>query len=292
MFKSDPCGAFEINKAHMTLETPFPLSPEEISTSSIQDFHNLYHKSTLTHPMLTPWLDYCGNPIFSNIDSVKYKYDTYLPYLQTASTEVANMAKYIAYELNHNLTQYDLNAIILGLAQNGGACNVQKEIGIRVMYASMTDSMLQHMNSESVKTKVLVLLRKHRECLVDKVAVVEGVCMNSHYLVTIRNLLAKEIGVSVIPDPNASAVPEGRDFMGVFLGLYTVREVVKVMKAALNARPRTISYHDVLNLIEESVPPGVDLHFFHDNYVFQEGNFTDLSVLLILCKLDVIQIQK
>jgi len=118
--------------------------------------------------LLALWVDYSGNRLFRTEDDVKYRFSTYLPYIKTAAEDVQNITKSIIHEIKTYTDKYDVPSIILALAQNGGVCNVQKEVGLRMVYASMTDSILQHINSESIETKILIILRNLRETLSEK----------------------------------------------------------------------------------------------------------------------------
>jgi len=239
------------------------------------------------------WVDYSGSRLFRTPDDIKYRFSTYLSYIRTAAEDVQNITKSIIHEIKSYPDKYDVPSIILALAQNGGVCNVQKEVGLRMVYASMTDSILQHVNSESIETKILIILRNLRETLCEKTA--EKVIrqksydMNTHYLIPIRNGFAAAIGLNVIKDPDQWVTFD--NYFGDFMKLYTVNEIVKILRIALNDSPRKLDYLDVLAFLEKHIPEDVDEYEFKQEFLFDlsNGHFSDAGIRFMLTKMEIIQ---
>ena len=80
-----------------------------------------------------------------------------------------------------------------------GVCNVQKEIGVRMAYAFLTDSVKIEAVKQSIGAAVMRLLYKQRELLSEHIFRLTKQSMNSHYIIPFQNQLAPYIGLSTIP---------------------------------------------------------------------------------------------
>jgi hypothetical protein len=273
-----------------------PISAQVLGGYKIEEFETLNQGLLFSEDLLALWVDYSGNRLFRTEDDVKYRFSTYLPYIKTAAEDVQNITKSIIHEIKTYTDKYDVPSIILALAQNGGVCNVQKEVGLRMVYASMTDSILQHINSESIETKILIILRNLRETLSEKTAEKiirqKGYEMNTHSIITVRNKLATSLGLPPIPDPNAYSVPE-HNFMEEFMKLYTVDEIMNCIRRALNDSPRKMDYLLVLEFLEKQKPQDIEGYAFKQEFIFDDlGHFTDPAIRFMLQKMEIIsQIQ-
>jgi len=286
---------FIIEQNHMISSIPCPIKADVLSSYELEAFDILISDAIFEQQYFDLWVGYSGSKIFNSESDVRYRYSTYLSYLKTSPEEVQNIAKCIVHELKTYPEKYDLTSIVMALAQNGGICAVQKEVGLRMVYASMTDSILQHINAESIETKVLLLLKNLRETLTERAA--EKILrqlsyeMNTHYIMTIRNKLAESIGLTPIKDPNAYTIPE-KDCLTVFMDLYTIDEIVKCLKVALNDSPRKMDYLDVLNFLVKHKPEDVDEYQFKEEFLFDvsSGHFTDAAIRFMLIKMNIIKI--
>jgi hypothetical protein len=270
-----------------------PIKAEALKTYELEAFDTLIEQAELTKEVFDRWLGYSESRIFSSANDVKYRYSTYLSYLKSANEDVQNIARSIIYELKTYPDKYDTTGIVMALAQNGGICNVQKEVGLRMVYASMTDSILQHVQSESLDTAILLLLKNLRETLTErcaeKILKAKGNEMNTHYIITVRNRIAGSIGLNQINDVNAYTV-DGNDFLLQFMNLYSVKEVVGCVRRALNDKPRKMDYLNVINYFEKIKPDDVEDFAFKQDFVFDEdGNFTDPAIKYMLMKLAIIK---
>jgi hypothetical protein len=278
----------------MTKAIGSPIKAEALKTYEIDIFGTLVDQAELTQEVFDRWLGYSESRIFGNANDVKYRYNTYLPYLKTASEDVQNIALSIIYELKTYPDKYDLTGIVMALAQNGGICNVQKEVGLRMVYASMTDSILQHVTATSLETSVLILLQNLRETLsertAEKIIRSKSYEMNTHYLISVRNRLASSIGLTTINDPNAYTVPE-MDYLEEFMKWYTLDEVMNCMRRALNESPRKMDYLIVLEFLEKHKPDDIDGYVFKQEFLFDDqGHFTDSAIRLMLLKMEIFKL--
>lgn len=301
-YVGDGKDQFEVNVEHMTRRIACPISAKNLSDVIFVELSEMGDACEFTEEQRSLWLGYGESPIFSSKDGVLSRLRTYTQYLESSATaeDTKDIARAIIYELKTYPDKYDRSSILLALAQNGGVCNVQKEVGLRMVYADMTDSMLQHMESKSVETAVLTLLKKSREAACEKVATSSirkynfgG--MNTHYLIPIRNMLAVRLGLEVIQDPNDSWCNRGdaEAMYQEFMRIYTVDYIKTVVRNALNVQPRVIDYHDCMDLFDSVVPSGVDAHEFKEQFVFdmETGHVTDGAVTLLLHKLNIIQLK-
>jgi len=295
-FNTTDNSSFKIVPFHLTKEIAAPISTKKLKRYQFKtEFDRMYKNAKLDNDLLSIWVGYHGMQLFYNKTQVQDNLSTYPPYLETANEEIQNIARTIFYELKKHPDKYDLSSIVMALAQNGGVCNIQKEVGLRMVYASMTDSILQHVSSRSIETKVLILLRNLRETLTETVAkayIMKTYSeMNTHYIIPIRNKLSPHIGLNVIPD--SSNCPAGEaDYLGDFLKLYTVDEIIKCLRIALNDSPRKLDYLDVLAFLEKHKPEDVDEYEFKQEFLFDisTGYFSDAGILFMLTKMKIIQL--
>jgi len=209
------------------------------------------------------------------------------------------MAKFIQYEFTNHSENYDVFGILLALAQNGNACNVQKEIGVRMVYAAMMDNCFEHMRAESLETRLLTILRQSREAYAERTAEVAikecALGMNSHYIIPFRNRFAAKIGLSLIPDPDDCTrhITKSFDLETVFWGMYSVDSILQIVRIAANETPRKLDYHLLLEYLQTLKPADVEEYEFNQNFVFdmETGKFTDAALICMLCKLGIFQAQ-
>jgi len=291
-----PNSSFNVNTSHLTRAIASPITAEALKSYELEVFGTFVNQAVLTQEVFDRWLGYSESRLFSNANDVKYRYDTYLPYLKNSKEDVKNIALSIIYELKTYPDKYDLTGIVMALAQNGGICNVQKEVGLRMVYASMTDTMLQHVTASSIENSILVLLQNLRETFsertAEKILRAKGYEMNTHSIITVRNKLATSLGLPPIPDPNAYSVPE-HNFMEEFMKLYTVDEIMNCIRRALNDSPRKMDYLLVLEFLEKQKPQDIEGYAFKQEFIFDDlGHFTDPAIRFMLQKMEIIsQIQ-
>jgi hypothetical protein len=277
----------------MTRTIESPISAEVLDQYKLEDFDSLLQGVNFPSELLALWVGYSGETLFSSGEAVTWRFSTYRSYILSAADDVKNIARSIIHEIKTYPDKYDIPSILLALAQNGGVCNVQKEVGLRMVYASMTDSMLQHVNASSIETKILMMLRYLRETLsertAEKVVRKRGYDMNTHYLIPIRNLFAPAIGLNVIKDPD-QWVNFDNHFED-FMTLYTVDEIVKCLRIALNDSPRKLDYLDILTFLEKHKPEDVDEYDFKQEFLFDilTGHFSDAGIRFMLTKMKIIQ---
>eukprot|EP00475_Leptophrys_vorax_P005903 TRINITY_DN1357_c0_g1_i1.p1 TRINITY_DN1357_c0_g1~~TRINITY_DN1357_c0_g1_i1.p1 ORF type:complete len:416 (+),score=105.79 TRINITY_DN1357_c0_g1_i1:62-1309(+) len=293
---------FEIEEKHMMTAIPAPLTAKETKGCSFTDIMEIFEKTSFSKDAFSLWRGYYEGLLFQCKEDVRSKLSSYAPYLKSSQCpqDIMNMMNCIAYEMKHNPDKYDAVGILMALAQNGGVCSVQRGIGIRAVYAAMIDSMMDHMKHNSVETKVLSLLRKCRFVLAEQVAMdmarklgwYSGNVLNSHLVVPVQNKLAPRIGIDVVPDEHASAVPESEDSLySAFMEKYTVEHVVRVVLGAVNDSHRLINYHDFVEHLESIKPAEVDKYVYLNDFVFDmdSGKFSEMAVKYLLWEMGVIR---
>jgi len=283
---------FKVHNDHMTRTIEPPISPQVLSTYPIEVFDSLILNVKFPEDVLALWVGYSGERLFQSENDVQYRFCTYLPWLKVAPDEIQNIAKSIIYEIKTHGDKYDIPSILLALAQNGGVCAIQKEVGLRMVYASMTDSILQHVNSESIETKILLMLRNLRETLTEQTAQniikARGMIMNTHYIIPIRNKMAPSIGLTVIKDQDQYVIDD-INHIDEFMQFYTVEKIVTCLRIALNDAPRKLDYLDVLSFLEKHKPLEVDEYEFKEEFLFDvsKGYFTDAGIRFLLHKMKI-----
>jgi hypothetical protein len=294
---------FEVNPAHMTKTVAAPLTVKQTEGCSWNDILEIFAKTDISAEAFQLWKGYQEGHLFNSKAEVKGRLDTYTYYLTSdlrCAGDVKNMANCIAYEMKNFPEKYDAAGILMALGQNGGVCNVQKEIGIRMVYAAMMDSMMEHMKENSVETKVLSLLKKNRFVLSELVAealIFNGKksvnVFNSHNVIPVQNSLAAQIGIDHIPDPDGGS----RSFdtaYAEFMKRYTLEHILKVIAGAVNDSHRLINYHDCVEFFEQIKPEGLDSYVYLNDFVFDmnTGKFTNAAMKYMLWKLDIIKVSE
>lgn len=282
-----------VDHSHMTRAIAPPLSAEVLKVYELDTFSTFVDQANLNQEVFELWLGYSESRLFTSVDDVKYRYNTYLPYLKKAEDDVRNIALSIIHELKTYPDKYDITGIVMALAQNGGVCDVQKEVGLRMVYAFMTDSILQHVNATSLETSILILLENLRETFseraAEKVLRAKNHEMNTHAIFSVRNRLASRIGLKHIKDPNAFSIPE-HDYYQEFMNIYTVDEILNCIRRAFNDSPRKIDYLKAIEYLEQHKPTDIDAYAFKQEYIFNDqGHFTDPAIRLMLHKMQIIK---
>jgi len=295
LFYSSDNSNFKVVADHMTKTIESPISAQILGEYKITDWDTLIQGVSFPNELLALWVGYCGDRLFNSAEDVKYRFLTYQSYIQNAPEDVKNIARSIIHEIKTYADKYDIPSILLALAQNGGVCNVQKEVGLRMVYASMTDSMLQHITSESIETKILIMLRNLRETYAERTAEKfvrqKSWEMNTHYLIPIRNMFAPSIGLTVIKDPDQWGNYDNLNYLEEFMKLYTVDSIVKCLRIALNDSPRKLDYLNVLSFLEKHIPEDVDEYEFKQEFLFDisNGHFSDPGIRFMLTKMNIIR---
>eukprot|EP00475_Leptophrys_vorax_P044435 TRINITY_DN889_c0_g2_i12.p1 TRINITY_DN889_c0_g2~~TRINITY_DN889_c0_g2_i12.p1 ORF type:complete len:370 (-),score=95.75 TRINITY_DN889_c0_g2_i12:61-1170(-) len=300
---------FVLDEDHIKKAVQMPLSAEETAGCTYQDILDIHNKTTYPTEVFEMWRGYMESQ--SHISSKEAvlaqlrHYSDYLNNAERSSATVRAMVSCIAYELKSFPEKYDAVGIMMALAQNGGVCDVQKEIGIRAVYAAMTDSMMQHMKSNALETKVLTLLKKQRVVVSEEV--VKDICikknyykpgtknavLNSHWITPIQNQMSEHIGIDFAPEPNPTNMGCSTDeLMTSFRQKYTVDRIVKLLEFAMNDSHRQLDYQDCVDYFESIRPKEVeDSHVFMSEFVFNmdTGKFNTRAVKFMLLKLGVIK---
>jgi len=208
----------------------------------------------------------------------------------------------VTYLVVNKPKEYDAVSIILCLAQNGGVCDVQKEVGVRMVYAQMTGQQDSDNAATSLEGSLAQLLQATRESLTEKTAISiidskglsnwgEGI-YNTHDLFPIRNSMCEVMGLPRIPDPNSTDKPMNRDWVKMFLENYSASYIVEIVMDAMNDKDnRKIQYDPAIEWFTTNAPDGYDPYDFAEEVVFnmETGEFTKEAVIYMLAKERVLQ---
>eukprot|EP01098_Paradermamoeba_levis_P002704 TRINITY_DN1315_c0_g1_i1.p1 TRINITY_DN1315_c0_g1~~TRINITY_DN1315_c0_g1_i1.p1 ORF type:complete len:450 (+),score=118.27 TRINITY_DN1315_c0_g1_i1:51-1352(+) len=194
-----------------------------------------------------------------------------------ASEDIQNKFKTIIKVLKEQKDnkQFSTVGVLAFLAAHGNMCNVQKEIGIRLAYGFVTDSMKVDFEKETLHSYLLRLLYTLRELVCEKVFIrhipQHNYGMNSHYIVPFRNGMADQVGLDQVPDVNFPAPLVYESQVPQFFEEYTVELIVKTIKDAINQKPKKIPYEVVLTWLELNRPK----EYENDGYGWLEEAFDE-----------------
>ena len=115
----------------------------------------------------------------------------------TASKDIKPKLRYVTKVLRDPLI--DPRDVIVMMACHGGLCHVQKEIGVRMAYASLSGTLKSDMDTQNPRNAVLRLLLEVREACIEnlyRAQYLDGAkSLNSHGLIGYRNMIAEQIGL-------------------------------------------------------------------------------------------------
>merc|ERR1711977_34201 len=187
--------------------------------------------------MFTMWCDYYDQPLFSSRDQVGAKLRTVVDYAESnASAETRDRLRCVTHMLQTQDGQdVDAASVFFALAQNGGVCHVQKEVGIRAVYADMLGMMKGDLEAQGVPALCLRLAAAEREAIASEIAE-NGVAIdssvkkrNTHQVIPRRNVIAEQVGLPAMADPNAGRTPTGDEVTSMlahFHRLYSSERLV------------------------------------------------------------------
>eukprot|EP00475_Leptophrys_vorax_P007564 TRINITY_DN14794_c1_g1_i3.p1 TRINITY_DN14794_c1_g1~~TRINITY_DN14794_c1_g1_i3.p1 ORF type:complete len:356 (-),score=82.18 TRINITY_DN14794_c1_g1_i3:84-1151(-) len=294
---------FKVNQQHVKKDVPMPLSASEIKKYSFADLLSIHEETTYSDETLSMW----GRR--SSKATIRHRLAHYTDYLnntQRSSEAVRSMISCIVHELKSSPEKCDVAGILLALGMHASMCDVQKEIGIRTVFAAMTDSMMHHMKANALDSKVLMLLKRDRSIVTEMV--VRDVLIdrklydlsnvdrfiNSHHIMPIQNQLSPFIGVDHVPEPNPMPLDcKTEDLLDSFWKKYDVEHIVKLIDAAMNDSHRLLNYQDCVDYFESIKPAEVaDVHAFLSEFVFNmdSGKFNKKAIKLMLWKMDILEL--
>eukprot|EP01062_Namystynia_karyoxenos_P062156 TRINITY_DN55083_c0_g1_i1.p1 TRINITY_DN55083_c0_g1~~TRINITY_DN55083_c0_g1_i1.p1 ORF type:complete len:442 (+),score=148.83 TRINITY_DN55083_c0_g1_i1:80-1327(+) len=267
-----------------------------------------FDRAAVGPDVLDRWRDYYGHVRFETKAAARRSLVTVLVWADAlpADNDVGRRLRYVAAQVAAAPKQFDVASICLALAQNGQMCDVQKEEGIRAVYANMLGTAADESQAASLQAQVLRLLASLREALSDEQAArylkARYVACNTHLIVPIRNAYAHLAGVAKVNDTHGnyylakylqsspalmrSAAPV---LFKEFLQLYTPARAVRAVGAALNEQPRKIGYDTAVNWFQANCPQGADPHEWLEGFVFnEEGHFTAPALRFMLARLDIV----
>ena len=173
----------QVRLEHMRDEVPLICSTDNIEGVEGNMLLELLdaNKEAFSDEVLDMWRGWQDAKLFSNVDTVRSKLTTIVEYGESrASVDIKKRLRCIAYLLTASSKEFDIPSILLCLAQNGGVrnlcpcllelilvatqvCDVQKEVGVRMVYAQMTGNQAADNAALSLEGSLSQLLQATRE---------------------------------------------------------------------------------------------------------------------------------
>eukprot|EP01065_Artemidia_motanka_P045512 TRINITY_DN6705_c0_g2_i3.p1 TRINITY_DN6705_c0_g2~~TRINITY_DN6705_c0_g2_i3.p1 ORF type:complete len:436 (+),score=153.17 TRINITY_DN6705_c0_g2_i3:834-2141(+) len=298
-----------IDRSHLTAKVAVLQKAAAVENVRCLDLLPVFDATEITDEMRERWTDYYGHTMFTSRDEIRGSLHTLLEWAdrQPETHDGAQRMRFVARELLECPGQHDEASIFLALAQNGRACDVQKEVGVRAVYADMQGTAADDAEAGSAASQVLRELMRLRENLSElqsaEVLRGEWLGVNTHLIVPIRNSYAHLAGISTIPDVHTQfylrkylfmteeeVAAKADGWFDRFMQLYTAQYAVSSVLNAVNNTPRKVSYDAVVNWFSENRPPDVPAYGFLSHFVFDccTGAVTEQAVRYLLHRLSVL----
>jgi hypothetical protein len=153
-------------------------------------------------------VDYYGNVQYKDAKAMEPNLKALISYVETnpkAAPDMKPKLRFVVKELRNN---EGARGVVVMLASHAGVCNVQKEIGVRLAYSTMAETVKSDCDANDIRNSVLRVLYALREMCVEGLYCAQELrgnkSLNSHPLMGYRNPIAKQIGLDVVPDPDTS----------------------------------------------------------------------------------------
>eukprot|EP01125_Pyxidicula_operculata_P021813 TRINITY_DN8662_c0_g1_i1.p1 TRINITY_DN8662_c0_g1~~TRINITY_DN8662_c0_g1_i1.p1 ORF type:complete len:338 (+),score=57.45 TRINITY_DN8662_c0_g1_i1:156-1169(+) len=253
-FKFHECHLKEKINDHEDIPTDLP---------SAQVLLDVFKDTKITTEELDLWSNYSGYKLFESTESLEHPIKTIIDYCESTTASTSDGLKHKLRLITDKLKNNEVNrvGILILLAAHGGMCNVQKEVGVRMAYSFVTNSVKQEVEKQSLPTHVKKILKDLKETLTEKTYfdIYQNSVRNTHYLIPFRNELAPHIGLDVIPDPDPSFYQKFEEnWLQVFLQNYTPESVIRCINNNLNDEPRRIPYEPFVDYLKNTFPNEVD----------------------------------
>lgn len=243
-------------------------------------------------------VDYYGNLQYKTPGAMKSYLQALVVYAASpkAAPDIEKKLKFVIKALDESKSENGNGFGLLPmLASHSAVCNVQKEIGVRLAYSSLMDSIKSDCDVNDPKNGILRLLYTCREMCLESLYCAQmlngNTSLNSHPLMGYRNALGMKIGLLEVPDPdtrnNATALHYEECFFERF---YTIEVMIQCILKALNESPRKLHYSSVVSFLQYHRP-----NLFRDDaeeFLFHcfdsDGLFTMGAVAWILFQMGVL----
>ena len=202
---------------------------KELEDVSANELLEMQKKATWDDSVLCKWMGWGDSQAFKTGDAMVSPLKTVVEYSEndkTASKDIKPKLRYVTKALRD--PELDGRDVLCMLACHGGLCHVQKEIGVRMAYASLNNTLKSEMDVQNPRNGVLRLLTDAREACIENLYRSQYLngskSLNSHGLIGYRNMICEQIGLVKIPDQHAGQYPvatvrarEGKLFFFFFL---------------------------------------------------------------------------
>eukprot|EP00755_Sulcionema_specki_P012204 Sspe_Gene.50803::Locus_28243_Transcript_1_3_Confidence_0.667_Length_1942::g.50803::m.50803 len=260
---SNAVELFGINHLHFGREVPLVSTPDAVGDIKCTEvILSIFDRIEITDATVKLWEQSSKSSARSALNTVTTYADTDPKCPVSTGLRLQCSAKALHEDIEAKTELYDAANLLMALAQNGARCNVQKEVGIRMVYSSMFNTQANDCKAEGLEARLLTLLIEYREQLAEELAYTvtaerHGGTRNTHYLIPIREAFANEIGLPSMPDPQASVHPTDDDrekWLNDFLdNYYTSPKVHEYVRRCLN--DRKVPYDAIVNWFTENRPP-------------------------------------
>eukprot|EP01062_Namystynia_karyoxenos_P058764 TRINITY_DN50251_c0_g1_i1.p1 TRINITY_DN50251_c0_g1~~TRINITY_DN50251_c0_g1_i1.p1 ORF type:complete len:756 (+),score=270.02 TRINITY_DN50251_c0_g1_i1:86-2269(+) len=307
---------FEVNWAHVQKEIPLARKVDQIRGVRAAQLLDILDKTTIPDSELEMWVNHDGRRLFHSKRDVREALSTITAYIDdgTCKSDAGDRLRCIILLMREEKSgSFDIPRLLLALAQNGNLCHVQKEVGIRSVYGSMTGTGKAEADSRSAENLLLQGFAALREALVDAQAA--KVCNRhecgipadwkqhaTHFLVPVRNAYHKMSGLPYMPDlrridggrsefENVRGITDEhrQRWFSEFAASYSPWQIHWCAEESINAKK--VPYEATQAWFQDHAPAGVDSYTFRAEFVFNmdTGKVTKKAVYYLLCGMGVLQ---
>jgi len=242
-------------------------------------------------------VDYYGNTQFKTPQSMEGNLKSLVSYVETnpkAAPDMKPKLRFVVKELRHNT---DARGVVVMLAAHAGVCNVQKEIGVRLAYSTMAETVKSDCDANDIRNAVLRVLYSLRELCIEALYCAQELrgnkSLNSHPLMGYRNPIAKQIGLDVVPDPDTSNSSVSPHYVETFFErFYTVECVLGCIRSAI--ADRKLSYNSVVSYLQYHRPPKFAASHLQEEFLYhcfdEEGRLTQGALVWMLHQMGILKL--
>jgi len=252
----------------------------------------IYEKTEMDKDQLALWANYGGGTLYTNKSQLKSPLQTIIEYCENSTSDIKNRLRLVNQLLQQRIKaeNFDPTGILSLLAAHGGVCNVQKEVGVRMAYAFLTDSMKLEMDKQSLCSAILRFLIGLRELIVEQVYMKTGQSTNVHYIIPFRNIMGPKIGLHHIPDPNSCTVKVESTHYFQFFEKYCAQFIVSAIYNGFNKQPRKLPYEVLVKWLQDNPPTGYtnSYDFLEESFDENTGCVKETTIVYVLHKLKIL----
>eukprot|EP00747_Dinoflagellata_sp_TGD_P003087 gnl/TRDRNA2_/TRDRNA2_106833_c0_seq1.p1 gnl/TRDRNA2_/TRDRNA2_106833_c0~~gnl/TRDRNA2_/TRDRNA2_106833_c0_seq1.p1 ORF type:complete len:828 (+),score=144.07 gnl/TRDRNA2_/TRDRNA2_106833_c0_seq1:38-2521(+) len=240
----------EVDRSHVLQQVPELAEDVEMSATSCTTLLGLLSQvqAHVVHTAMALWTD----ARFRDVEDAEVRLSTVVRYCESefiSRSTTASKLRVVAQHLPLLSAEGQVSLLVL-LAAHGGVCDVQKEVGVDLAYAQITQSHAKLAQRMSFRTHVLRLLQEKRDMIVEQLFMEFNSYVNTHSLVSFRNSLANEVGIRHIPDKYAYPM-QVDECQFRFWQLYSSDSIISLLDTALNEHPRRIPYDSFVSWLKD-----------------------------------------